>query len=104
MQISAKKGIDIRFVDNLIFNNNSKITISSGFIWIKKYDSTYKDECGATSTGSTGIQTITASTNIANNNVYDLSGRVVKTNAKAEDLNCLKKGIYIYNNKKYIAK
>ena len=40
----------------------------------------------------------------ANNNVYDLSGRVVKTNAKAEDLNSLKKGIYIYNNKKYVAK
>ena len=104
VQIKAKKGIDIRFVDNLVFKNNSKITVSSGSIWIKRYDSTYKDECGATSTGSTGIQTITASTNIANNNVYDLSGRVVKTNAKAEDLNCLKKGIYIYNNKKYVAK
>ena len=104
VQIKAKKGIDIRFVDNLVFKNNSKITVSSGSIWIKRYDSTYKDECGATSTGSTGIQTITASTNIANNNVYDLSGRVVKTNAKAEDLNSLKKGIYIYNNKKYVAK
>ena len=104
VQIKAKKGIDIRFVDNLVFKNNSKITVSSGSIWIKKYDSTYKDECGATSTGSTGIQTITASTNIANNNVYDLSGRMVKTNAKAEDLNSLKKGIYIYNNKKYVAK
>jgi putative endo-polygalacturonase len=104
VQIKAKKGIDIRFVDNLVFKNNSKITVSSGPIWIKKYDSTYKDECGATSTGSTGIQTITASTNIADNNVYDLSGRMVKNNAKAEDLNSLKKGIYIYNNKKYVAR
>ena len=242
VQISAKKGIDIRFVDNLVFKNNSKITVSSGSIWLKKYDSTWTDECGATSTGSTvtdtkgpftlnsktltdktagsfsngfaisnekgktydigsgtnyikystnpytiiipdgikivkmdiegkdnytdadayigeingksygastyvfpkdkslkkytvefdspvehtltftpkvkqcilqftlytetstGIQAITAIAKVADNNVYDLSGRVVKTNAKAEDLNSLKKGIYIYNNKKYVAK
>lgn len=242
VQISAKKGIDIRFVDNLVFKNNSKITVSSGSIWLKKYDSTWTDECGATSTGSTitdtkgpftlnsktltdkttgsfsngfaisnekgksydvgsgttyikysanqytiiipdgikiskmdiegrnnysdadaylgeingtsydastyvfpkdkslkkytvefdspvehtltftpkvkqcilqftlytetstGIQNITAIAKVADNNVYDLSGRVVKTNAKAEDLQSLKKGIYIYNNKKYVAK
>ena len=242
VQISAKKGIDIRFVDNLVFKNNSKITVSSGSIWLKKYDSTWTDECDATSTGSTvtdtkgpftlnsktltdktegsfsngfaisnekgktydagsgtnyikysanqytiiipdgikivkmdiegkdnysdadaylgeingtsydastyvfpkdkslkkytvefdspvehtltftpkvkqcilqftlytetstGIQNITAIAKVADNNVYDLSGRVVKTNAKAEDLNSLKKGIYIYNNKKYVAK
>ena len=242
VQISAKKGIDIRFVDNLVFKNNSKITVSSGSIWLKKFDSTWDDQCGATSTGSTvtdtkgpftlnsktltdktagsfsngfvisnekgksydvgsgttyikysanqytiiipdgvkitkmdiegrnnydtddayigeingtsydastyvfpkdkslkkytvefdspvehtltftpkvkqcilqftlytetstGIQNITAIAKVADNNVYDLSGRVVKTNAKAEDLNSLKKGIYIYNNKKYVAK
>lgn len=242
VQISAKKGIDIRFVDNLVFKNNSKITVSSGSIWLKKYDSTWTDECGATSTGSTvtdtkgpftlnsktltdktagsfsngfaisnekgkkydigsgtnyikystnpytiiipdgikivkmdiegknnytdadayigeingknydastyvfpkdkslkkytvefdspvehtltftpkgkqcilqftlytetstGIQNITAIAKVADNNVYDLSGRMVKNNAKAEDLNSLKKGIYIYNNKKYVAK
>ena len=55
VQISAKKGIDIRFVDNLIFKNNSKITVSSGAIWLKKFDSTYEDQCNATSTGSTVI-------------------------------------------------
>ena len=242
VQISAKKGIDIRFVDNLVFKNKSKISVSSGSIWLKKYDSTWTDECGATSTGSTvtdtkgpftlnsktltdktagsfsngfaisnekgktydigsgtnyskystnpytiiipdgikivkmdiegkdnytdadayigeingksydastyvfpkdkslkkytvefespvehtltftpkgkqcilqftlytetstGIQQITTIAKVANNNVYDLSGRVVKTNAKAEELNSLKKGIYIYNNKKYVAK
>ena len=242
VQIKAKKGIDIRFVDNLVFKNNSKITVSSGSIWLKKFDSTWTDECGATSTGSTvtdtkgpftlnsktltdktagsfsngfaisnekgktydtasgtnyikysatqytiiipdgikiakmdiegkdnytdadayigeingknydastyvfpkdkslkkytvefdspvehtltftpkvkqcilqftlytetstGIQQITAIAKVANNNVYDLSGRVVKLNAKAEELNSLKKGIYIYNNKKYVAK
>ena len=242
VQISAKKGIDIRFVDNLVFKNNSKITVSSGSIWLKKFDSTWDDQCGATSTGSTitdtkgpftlnsktltdkkaglfsngfaisnekgksydvgsgttyikysanqytiiipdgvkitkmdiegrnnysdadayigeingtsydatayafpkdksvknytvefnspvehtltftpkvkqcilqftlytetstGIQNITAIAKVDNNNIYDLSGRMVKLNAKAEDLQGLKKGIYIYNNKKYVAK
>ena len=242
VQISAKKGIDIRFVDNLVFKNNSKITVSSGSIWLKKFDSTWTDECDATSTGSTvtdtkgpftlnsktltdktagsfsngfaisnekgktydtgsgtnyikysanqytiiipdgikivkmdiegkdnyadadaylgeingtsydastyvfpkdkslkkytvefdspvehtltftpkvkqcilqftlytetstGIQSIAAIAKVNNNNIYDLSGRMVKLNAKAEDLQGLKKGIYIYNNKKYVAK
>lgn len=242
VQISAKKGIDIRFVDNLVFKNNSKITVSSGSIWLKKFDSTWDDQCGATSTGSgvvdtkgpftlnsktltdktagsfsngfaisnekgktydtgsgtnyikysanqytiiipdgikivkmdiegkdnysdadaylgeingttydastyvfpkdkslkkytvefdspvehtltftpkvkqcilqftlytetsTGIQAIAAIAKVNNNNIYDLSGRMVKLNAKAEDLQGLKKGIYIYNNKKYVAK
>ena len=243
VQISAKKGIDIRFVDNLVFKNNSKITVSSGSIWLKKFDSTWTDECGATSTGSTitdtkgpftlnsktltdktagsfsngfaisnekgkaydvgsgtnyikysanqytiiipdgvkitkmdiegrnnydtddayigeingtsydastyvfpkdkslkkytvefdspvehtltftpkvkqcllqftlytetstGIQAITASNSIANNHVYDLSGRLVKANASSDDLKALNKGqIYVYNNKKYVAK
>lgn len=53
---------------------------------------------------STGIQNITAIAKVDNNNIYDLSGRMVKLNAKAEDLQGLKKGIYIYNNKKYVAK
>lgn len=242
VQISAKKGIDIRFVDNLVFKNNSKITVSSGSIWVKKFDSTWDDQCGATSTGSgvvdtkgpftlnsktltdktagsfsngfaisnekgksydvgsgttyikfsanqytiiipdgvkirkmdiegrnnydtadayigeingtsydastyafpkdksvkkytvefdspvehtltftpkvkqcilqftlytetsTGIQNITAIAQPANNNVYDLSGRMVKSNAKADDLTSLNKGIYVFNNKKYVTK
>ncbi len=53
VQISAKKGIDIRFVDNLVFKNNSKITVSSGSIWVKKYESTWDDQCNATSSGTT---------------------------------------------------
>ena len=52
VQISAKKGIDIRFVDNLVFKNGSKITVSSGAMWLQKYDSSWTDECNATSTGS----------------------------------------------------
>ena len=50
VQINAKKGIDIRFVDNLIFKNGSKITVSSGSMWVKNYDSTYDDLCDATKT------------------------------------------------------
>ena len=255
VQISAKKGIDIRFVDNLVFKNNSKITCQSGKIWIRQYDSTVDDQCDATGAGtnptpnpgettevtyildaststssatdpspwmfnngcsiesskgyataknntikyskgiqftinlpenititsatfagyanednkncylgelngttfasdkyvfpsritqtdtktkfditldtpatgtltftpqgaqaawiitlkgvkvtSSGISNVVLTAKVANNNVYDLSGRMMKTNAKAEDLQGLKKGIYIYNNKKYVAK
>lgn len=50
VQIKAQKGIDIRFVDNLIFKNGSKITVSSGSMWVKNYDSTYDDQCDATKT------------------------------------------------------
>ena len=257
VQISAKKGIDIRFVDNLVFKNNSKITCQSGKLWIRQYDSTVDDQCDATGAGtnpnptpnpgeitevsyildastctssstdpspwtfnngcsiesskgyataksntikyskgvqftinlpenititsatfagyanennktcylselngttfasdkyvfpsrttqtdtstmfditldtpatgaltftpqgaqaawvitlkgvkvtSSGISNVVLTAKVNNNNIYDLSGRMVKLNAKAEDLQGLKKGIYIYNNKKYIAK
>lgn len=67
VQISAKKGIDIRFVDNLVFKNGSKITVSSGAMWLKKFDSTYKDLCNATSTGTietdpNGVYTLNSKT------------------------------------------
>ena len=255
VQIKAKKGIDIRFVDNLVFKNDSKITCQSGKLWIRQYDSIVDDQCNATglnpnptpnpgestevsyildaststssatdpspwtfnngcsiesskgyataknntikyskgvqftinlpenititsatfagytnednktcylgelngttfasdkyvfpsrttqtdtktkfditldtpATGtltftpqgaqgawvitlkgvkatSSGISNVVLTAKVADNNVYDLSGRVVKTNAKAEELNSLKKGIYIYNNKKYVAR
>ena len=253
VQISAKKGIDIRFVDNLVFKNNSKITCQSGKLWIRQYDSTVDDQCDATGAGtnpnpgettevsyildaststssstdpspwtfnngcsiesskgyataknktikyskgvqftinlpenititsatfagyanednktcylgelngttfasdkyvfpsrstqtdtstkfditldtpatgvltftpqgaqaawvitlkgvkvtSSGINNVVLTAKVNNNNIYDLSGRMVKLNAKAEDLKSLKKGIYIYNNKKYVAK
>lgn len=257
VQISAKKGIDIRFVDNLVFKNNSKITCQSGKLWIRQYDSIVDDQCNATGAGtnpnptpnpgettevsyildaststssstdsspwtfnngcsiesskgyataksntikyskgvqftinlpenititsatfagyanednktcylvelngttftsdkyvfpsrltqtdtstkfditldtpatgvltftpqdaqaawvitlkgvkvtSSGINNVVLTAKINNNNIYDLSGRMVKLNAKAEDLQGLKKGIYIYNNKKYVAK
>ena len=257
VQISAKKGIDIRFVDKLVFKNNSKITCQSGKLWIRQYDSTVDDQCDATGAGtnpnptpnpgettevsyildaststssstdpspwtfnngcsiesskgyataknntikyskgvqftinlpenititsttfagytnednktcylgelngtafasdkyvfpsrltqtdtstkfditldtpatgvltftpqnaqaawvitlkgvkvtSSGINNVVLTAKVNNNNIYDLSGRMVKLNAKAEDLQGLKKGIYIYNNKKYVAK
>lgn len=257
VKISAKKGIDIRFVDNLVFKNNSKITCQSGKLWIRQYDSIVDDQCDATGAGtnpnptpnpgettevsyildaststssntdpspwtfnngcsiesskgyataknntikyskgiqftinlpenititsatftgyanednktcylgelngttftsdkyvfpsrltqtdtstkfditldtpatgvltftpqdaqaawvitlkgvkvtSSGINNVVLTAKVNNNNIYDLSGRMVKLNAKAEDLQGLKKGIYIYNNKKYVAK
>lgn len=48
VQIQAQKGIDIRFVDNLVFKNNSKISCTSGKLWIRQYDSTVDDQCNAT--------------------------------------------------------
>ena len=67
VQISAKKGIDIRFVDNLVFKNGSKITVSSGAMWLKMFDSTYEDQCNATSTGTietdpNGVYTLNSKT------------------------------------------
>lgn len=67
VQISAKKGIDIRFVDNLVFKNGSKITVSSGAMWLKEFDSTYEDQCNATSTGTietdpNGVYTLNSKT------------------------------------------
>ena len=67
VQISTKKGIDIRFVDNLVFKNGSKITVSSGAMWLKKFDSTYEDQCNATSTGTietdpNGVYTLNSKT------------------------------------------
>ena len=51
VQINAKKGIDIRFVDNLVFKNDSKITVSNnGTMWVKNFDSTVDDQCDATKT------------------------------------------------------
>ena len=53
---------------------------------------------------SSGISNVVLTAKVNNNNIYDLSGRMVKLNGKPEDLQGLKKGIYIYNNKKYVAK
>lgn len=51
VQINAKKGIDIRFVDYLIFKNGSKITVSNnGTMWVKNFDSIVDDLCDATKT------------------------------------------------------
>ena len=58
-----------------------------------------------TKNNTNGIKGITSDVNIKNdNNVYDLSGRLVIKNASTSDLQTLNKGIYIHNNRKYIAK
>lgn len=47
VQIQAKTGIDLRWVDNLVFKNGSKITCTSGKLWIKQYKATVDDQCNA---------------------------------------------------------
>ena len=123
VQISAKKGIDIRFVDNLVFKNNSKIKASSNTLWIKKYASTVDDQCNATGLTPSGISTINyknnkdsykewCNDNYDNNNsndnnyhnLYSLNGKMVKTNTSSDDIKKLNKGMYIINKKKFIKK
>ena len=123
VQISAKKGIDIRFVDNLVFKNNSKIKASSNSLWIKKYASTVDDQCNATGLTPSGISTINYKNNKdsykewcddnnnSNNsndnnyhNLYSLNGKMVKTNTSSDDIKKLNKGVYIINKKKFIKK
>ena len=53
VQIKAKRGIDIRFVDNIVFKNGSKISCTSGNLWVKNFDSTVADQCNATGAGDT---------------------------------------------------
>lgn len=120
VQISAKKGIDIRFVDNLVFKNNSKIKASSNSLWIKKYASTVDDQCNATGLPPSGISTINYKNNKDNykewcddnnnsndnnyHNLYSLNGKMVKTNTSSDDIKKLNKGMYIINKKKFIKK
>lgn len=120
VQISAKKGIDIRFVDNLVFKNNSKIKASSNSLWIKKYASTVDDQCNATGLTPSGISTINYKNNKDNykewcddnnnsndnnyHNLYSLNGKMVKTNTSSDDIKKLNKGMYIINKKKFIKK
>lgn len=102
VQIKAKKGIDVRFVDNLVFKNDTKIECTSGNLWIQNYESTIDDQCNATGlpAGITTIKTDSNANTVAN--VYDMNGRIVKKNIKSSDLSTLHQGIYLYNNKKYV--
>lgn len=120
VQISAKKGIDIRFVDNMVFKNNSKIKASSNSLWIKKYASTVDDQCNATGLKPSGINTINYKNNKDSykewcddnnnsndnnyHNLYSLNGKMVKTNTSSDDIKKLNKGMYIINKKKFIKK
>lgn len=104
VQISAQKGIDIRFVDNLTFKNNSKITVSSGTLWVKNYGSTYKDECNATGISNITSNDLPAAFNGKDSNVYDLSGLVVIKNVSSSDMNYPHKGVYVYKHKKYMTR
>ena len=101
VQIKAKKGIDIRFVDNLTFRNGSKITCSSGNLWINHYDSSYTDECNATSENTRIHATTSASP--SSSAIYDLGGKMISKSSNKENPAIKKGTIYIKNNHKYIA-
>lgn len=47
VQITAKKGISVQFVDNLRLINGTKITVTDDDTWLSKYDATIHDECNA---------------------------------------------------------
>lgn len=102
VQIKAKKGIDIRFVDNLVFRNGSKISCSSGNLWINNYDSSYTDECNATSE-STKINA-PISMSHTDSTIYDLTGKMISKSSNKENSTIKKGTIYIKNKHKYIAK
>lgn len=110
VQISAKKGIDIRFVDNLVFKNGSKIIVSSGAMWLKKFDSTYEDLCNATSTGTietdpNGVYTLNSKT-LTNgtsstatfSNAFSISNEKEKTYGVGSGTNYIKYSANQYTN------
>lgn len=53
VQINAAKGIYTAFVDSLVLKNNSKISGYGDNSWVKRYATTYTDECHATSASAT---------------------------------------------------
>ncbi len=54
--------------------------------------------------GTTGIKDIVTNTKIKNNNVYTVSGQLIKKNVTEEEVNALPKGIYIIGNKTRLIK
>lgn len=92
VQISAAKGIYTAFVDSLVFKNDSKISVSGGNIWVKKYATTYTDECNATSSSSTvtdeGIYTLsptTLSSTTAGSGIFSNGFTVTNEKSKTYD-------------------
>ena len=81
--------------------DNLHVAGSSGALWLKDFDSSWDDQCNAV---ATSIRNITTARKEADHHVYDLGGRVVRNNSQTEDIKGLNKGIYVYNNKKYVAK
>ena len=96
VQISAKTGIDIRFVENLVFKNGSKITCSNGNLWIKKFDSTVDDQCNATDGSSTPS---TPSTPVEGENIsYTFSTATYNKANSTEDTWAFSNGCTISNS------
>ena len=97
VQISAAKGIYTAFVDSLVFKGNSKISVSNGNIWMKKYATTCTDECNAASSSTTvtdeGAYTLSPKTLISSttagsgifNNGFTITNEKGKTYATTSD-------------------
>ena len=108
VQIKAKTGIDIRFVDNLVFTNGSKITCQSGNLWIRQYDSKVDDQCNATGLtpspspgeGSDVTYTLDANTNsTANTNTkYNFNNGISISNSNSKGYQTAKSNTIKYSN------
>ena len=107
VQIKAKTGIDIRFVDNLVFTNGSKITCQSGNLWIRQYDSKVDDQCNATGLtpspspgeGSDVTYTLDAQTNSAanTNTKYNFNNGISISNSNTKSYQTAKSNTIKYS-------
>ena len=105
VQVEAQKGMFLAYVDGLTFKNGCKVTNTKDKNKLLESTNYEVNNLTGDYTGATsGIANINTNKQILQNNIYDLAGNLIKEKASSEDLNSLKKGIYIYNNKKYVAK
>ena len=105
VQVEAQKGMFLAYVDGLTFKNGCKVTNTKDKNKLLESTNYEVNNLTGDYTGATsGIADINTNKQIQQNNIYDLAGNLIKEKASSEDLQGLKKGIYIYNNKKYVAK
>lgn len=103
VQVEAQKGMFLAFADGITFKNGCQVTNSKdGNLIATQYEANIEGDYTGEST-SIKNASIT-STTPKHQNVYDLCGRLVKTNTSTADYKVLSKGIYIQNNKKFAIK
>lgn len=105
VQVEAQKGMFLAYVDGLTFKNGCKITNTKNKDKLLESTNYEVNNLTGDYTGATsGIANVRTNKQLLYNNIYDIAGNLIKTSASTEDLNGLNKGIYIYNNKKYVVK